>query len=81
MVPKWLAKLLGRPMPASPTDRVQETLDQRRREAEYANIQGDITLDEVRKIREESKKVNQAVRKTLRENHFADLMMRALESK
>lgn len=81
MVPKWLAKLLGNQMPASPTDTVQEALDEQRKEAEYANIQGDISLEEVRRIRQESKEVHREVRRTLKENHFADLMMRALESR
>lgn len=81
MVPKWLSNLLGNHMPVSSTDTVQDALNEHRREAEYANIQGDISLEEVRRIREESKEVHQEVKRTLKENHFADLMMRALESR
>lgn len=62
-----------------PTNYVQEALEARRKEAEEANAQGDVSLAEAKRIRIESHVIHTQVKKTLRENHFADLMLRALE--
>lgn len=64
------------PPPSYPVDR-----DEQRRELEEAKRHGQVILDEVKAIRSEAVKANTQVKKTLRENHFADLMMRAMESR
>lgn len=64
-----------------PNENAVIDIEQQRIEAQEANDKADCDLAEVRRIRSESQEIHKQVKRTLKENHFADLMLRALENR
>lgn len=78
MIPTWLKRKLGIMHPTA-RDEVREALDRHLDQATESNIEASKTLSEVREIRPAARDAHERMTRLREENHFADLMTRALQ--
>lgn len=77
MVLDWLKRKLGADV--YPTEQhMDEVYEEHRRSVEEANVIVSEQLEEVRQVRKESQDVHRRMTRLREENHFADMMARAL---